>query len=72
MKTVVYNIEGMTCSGCTGSLEKLLLAEPGIEAATASFETDRCEVSLDPASVSDEDIAAIVDKAGFTYHGRVD
>ena len=52
METRTYHIEGMTCGGCTSSLEKRLLLEEGIETASASFETNSCEVTLDPAIVT--------------------
>ncbi len=69
METKTYNIDGMTCSGCTSALEKKLLEDPGIEAASASHENDSCDVTLDPAKVSDERIAEITDKAGFEFKG---
>lgn len=72
METRTYNIEGMTCGGCTGSLEKLLQQEAGIEAASASHEDNNCKVTLDPAQISDERIAEITDKAGFEFKGKAD
>ena len=72
METKIYNIDGMTCGGCTSSLEKKLLEEPGIEAASASHEANNCEVTLDPAKVSDERIAQITDKAGFEFKDKAD
>lgn len=72
METRTYNIEGMTCGGCTGSLEKLLQQETGIETASASHEDNNCKVTLDPAQISDERIAEITDKAGFEFKGKAD
>ena len=72
METRTYNIEGMTCSGCTGSLEKLLMQEAGIEKASASHEDNKCEVKLNPAQINDERIAEITDNAGFEYKGKAD
>ncbi len=70
METRTYNIDGMTCGGCTSSLEKLLMQEKGIESAKASHEDNNCQITLDPALVSDERIAEITDKAGFEFKGR--
>ena len=70
METRTYNIDGMTCGGCTSSLEKKLLEEEGIEKASASHENNSCEVTLDPAKVSDERVAEITEKAGFEFKGR--
>ncbi len=71
METRTYHIDGMTCGGCTGSLEKRLLTEAGIETASASHEDNRCTLTLDPAQVSDERIAEITSKAGFEFKGRI-
>ncbi len=70
METRTYQIEGMTCGGCTGSLEKRLLLEEGIKAASASFENNQCEVTLDPALITDERIEEITAKAGFEFKGK--
>ena len=70
METRTYKIEGMTCGGCTSSLEKLMRGEPGIETASASHEANSCEITLDPAKVSDERIAEITQKAGFEFKGK--
>jgi copper chaperone len=70
METVKYKVDGMTCGGCSGSLERLLNELDGVSQAKASHEDNSCEVTFDPAKVSDEKIAEIVDKAGFEYKGR--
>ncbi len=69
METKTYNIDGMTCGGCTSALEKKLLEDPGIESASASHENKSCEVTFDPTKVSDERIAKITEKAGFEFKG---
>ena len=70
MEKRTYHIDGMTCGGCTSSLEKKLLEEDGIESASASHEENCCEVTLDPTKVSDERIAQITEKAGFDFKGK--
>ena len=52
MEKRTYNIDGMTCGGCTSALEKKLLEDPGIETASASHENNSCEVTFDPAKMS--------------------
>lgn len=69
METKTYNIDGMTCGGCTDSMEKLFLQEAGIESASASHEKNHCEITFDPAKVTDERIAEITQKAGFEFKG---
>ncbi len=70
MEHRTYQIEGMTCGGCTGSLEKRLLLEEGIETVSASFESNSCEVTLDPAKIDDDRIEQITTKAGFEFKGK--
>ena len=72
MEKATYNVDGMTCGGCTSSLEKLLTKETGIDTATASFENNSCDIVFNPAIVSDEKIAEIVDKAGFEFKGKAE
>lgn len=71
METRMYSIKGMTCGGCSGSLERLLMQEPGIERAAASHLAGTCEVKLDPGRVSEQRIAEIVGKAGFELTGEM-
>ena len=70
METRTYNIDGMTCGGCTSSLEKVLLQQAGIEKAIASHEENNCQITLDPALVNDKIIAEITSKAGFEFKGK--
>jgi copper chaperone CopZ len=69
METKTYHIDGMTCGGCTSSLEKLLLQEQGITSASASHQDNTCRVTLDPAAVSDDRVAEITTRAGFEFKG---
>ena len=72
METRTYKVEGMTCGGCTSSLERLLNAEEGVEKASASHEQNNCTITFDPEKLSEQRIAEIVDQAGFEYKGRAD
>lgn len=57
-------VEGMTCAACTGRVERVLRAVPGVAGAVANLATRRVEVELwermDPARLS-----AVVAKAGY-------
>ena len=58
------SVEGMTCAACTGRVERVLKAQPGVVDAVANLMTRRAEVTLsqpvDPAL-----LAAAVSKAGY-------
>ncbi|MCL4065459.1 heavy metal translocating P-type ATPase [Pseudomonas sp. GX19020] len=62
--TVELSVEGMTCASCTGRVERVLKAQPGVISATANLATRRATVELwqtsDPAA-----LANAVTKAGY-------
>ena len=61
---VTLSVEGMTCAACTGRVERVLRAQPGVAAAVANLATRRAEIDLwqplDPAQ-----LAAVVTRAGY-------
>ena len=44
-------IEGMTCSGCAGQVERALSAVPGVTLARVNLAAERAEVVSDVASL---------------------
>jgi Cu+-exporting ATPase len=64
MTHVSLAVEGMTCAACTGRVERVLKAQPGVAGAVANLATRRAEVTLwEP--VSAETLAAVVTRAGY-------
>ncbi|MBP9185363.1 MAG: copper-translocating P-type ATPase [Fuscovulum sp.] len=63
-EVVTLAVEGMTCAACTGRVERVLKAQPGVAAAVANLATRRAQVTLweraDPAA-----LAAAVSRAGY-------
>ncbi|MEQ1501428.1 MAG: heavy-metal-associated domain-containing protein [Myxococcota bacterium] len=62
-----YKIEGMTCSGCVGSVTKALQAA-GVEVAEVSLEAHTARVK---GTFTDDRIRQAVEKAGYDFVGRV-
>jgi len=62
----VYKIEGMKCSGCSGTVQSALLQSDGISDAAVSHEEGTAMVTH---SLTDEDIARIVEEAGYHFAG---
>ncbi|KAF0170849.1 MAG: Cu2+-exporting ATPase [Rhodobacteraceae bacterium] len=61
---VTLAVEGMTCASCTGRVERVLKAQPGVADAVANLATRRAEVTLwQPVDAGF--LAAVVSKAGF-------
>jgi len=57
-------VEGMTCAGCAGRVERALAAVPGVASASVNLATRRATVegdALDPAA-----LRAAVEKAGYS------
>ena len=64
MEKVHLSVEGMSCAACTGRVERVLRAQPGVVAAQANLVTRRAEVTLSQA-VDVQALAAAVSKAGY-------
>ncbi|MCZ8088724.1 MAG: heavy metal translocating P-type ATPase, partial [Rhodobacteraceae bacterium] len=64
--TVVLGVEGMTCAACTGRVERVLRAQPGVKEAVANLALRRATVTLFEGGAGAEALAAAVTKAGYT------
>ena len=63
-RQVVLAVEGMTCAACTGRVERVLRAQPGVAGATANLATRAATVTL-WGPVDALGLAAAVARAGF-------
>ena len=61
---VDLKVEGMSCASCVGSVEKALLAVPGVSAASVNLATRGAQVSL-ARPVGVETLLAAVEAAGY-------
>ena len=66
-RTEIYKIEGMKCSGCSGSVQSALVQEKGVRSASVSHESGVAEISH---SLTDDEIVEIVQKAGYQVTGK--
>lgn len=65
MRHLVLNISGMTCSGCTSSVKKVLMALPGVTEVDVSLEHGNASVTYDPAKSDSEEFKTAIVAAGF-------
>jgi copper chaperone CopZ len=65
-KIIQMSIEGMHCDGCVRRVTNALSAVDGVR--VDSVEVGSATVATDPARVSPEQVAAAVDRIGFTAH----
>ncbi|MDP2314616.1 MAG: heavy metal translocating P-type ATPase [Pseudomonadota bacterium] len=59
-------VAGMTCAACATRIEKVLGRVDGVAEASVNFATERASVRYDPARARPADVAAAIERAGFT------
>jgi len=64
-RTVEIPVEGMTCTGCEGTIGSALLALPGVEACQASFEKKSVSVTYTVALTDEAKIAEAIRSTGY-------
>ncbi|MGQ0655289.1 MAG: heavy-metal-associated domain-containing protein [Betaproteobacteria bacterium] len=70
MKNVIFKVEGMHCSGCAATIQALLQRSDGVKKASASFDAGEARVLYDPALISDDQVACVIEQAGFRVTER--
>jgi len=65
-----FEIRGMTCAGCVRTIERRLLATPGVFAAEVNLAAGSARVTFDPAQVDAPRVAAAVASAGYEARPR--
>ena len=65
IKSYTYKIEGMTCSSCANSVEKVAKKMKGVENVVVNFATEKILVSYDADVINFGDIKSKVEKAGY-------
>ena len=63
--TLQLSVEGMTCASCTGRVERVLAAQPGVIEARANLAARRATVTMWEGAATAEALAGLVTKAGF-------
>lgn len=62
----LLQVEGMTCSSCSGAAEAALQAIPGVQAVTVNLLSGVAEVQYDPEIAGPRHLVDAVENAGFT------
>lgn len=65
-----FDIEGMTCSGCSSRLERKISALPGMERAEVNLLTKTMQVEYDEDSLGEGAIVEAVEAMGFSAARR--
>ncbi|CAN6276553.1 unnamed protein product [Urochloa humidicola] len=64
-KVAVFEVNGMSCAACAGSVEKAVKRLPGIHDAAVDVLGGRAQVLFYPAFVSEEKIREAIEDVGF-------
>ena len=59
-------VGGMTCAACATRIEKVLGRLEGVATASVNLATERATVDYDPAHASPADVAAAIERAGYS------
>jgi len=65
MASATINVTGMTCGGCTKSIENALDDEAGIHRVVADLDAGTVVVNFDDNIVQQSDIERTIKKIGF-------
>ncbi|HEY5974813.1 MAG TPA: heavy metal translocating P-type ATPase, partial [Geobacteraceae bacterium] len=60
-----FGVRGMHCASCVATLEKKLLASPGVTTAVVNLAQEEALVRFDPAALDQAGIFAVVTAAGY-------
>ena len=65
MKTKTFQVSGMTCNGCAGTVSNILNMQPGVEKAEATYPDNIAEVSFDENEISEDRMKEVVKMMGY-------
>ena len=65
METLTLPVQGMTCGNCARSVERKLLATPGVKTAVVDLAGARASVEYDTAQTNPGAIANAVRQLGY-------
>ncbi len=74
MTRYAFAVEGMTCAGCAGRVERTLSAIPGVAAARVNLAAERAEVEVTETTLSAGEIIQAVEAIGYVarFHASDD
>ncbi|NCB51994.1 MAG: copper-translocating P-type ATPase [Clostridia bacterium] len=66
MKNMSFKIGGMHCAACSAGIEKFLGKQAGVISVSVNIATERMDIIFDESLITGEQIAALVQKIGYT------
>jgi len=65
MASETIKVEGMTCGGCTKSIENALIEQPGVTKVTADLDASTVSIDFDAHAIQLTALEQAIEKAGF-------
>jgi len=65
MKTILFQLERLTCPSCIREIEEGLLSQEGVRFAKVLFHSNRVKVNYDDALISNEQLKKVLELHGF-------
>ncbi|NOY27636.1 MAG: heavy-metal-associated domain-containing protein [Oligoflexia bacterium] len=65
MSEIRIPVQGMTCGGCTASVERALSRVPGVDGSSASVKDAAVVVRFDPQQVAPDQLVQVIVGAGY-------
>jgi mercuric ion binding protein len=69
-RTVILEVQNMTCATCPLTVQQVLKRQPGVTDAKAEMKSASARVTYDPATIAPEALARAVTQAGFPARVR--
>jgi Cu+-exporting ATPase len=61
----VFQVKGMSCTGCSARLARVISKMPGVSKAQVDFETARMTVEYDETSTDVQKIVDMTEETGY-------
>ena len=70
MQTLSFDVSGMTCGGCTGSVQRMLSKIDGVSASEVTLSPGVATVVADPDRVTSAQIESAITGLGYPAKAR--
>ncbi|GGP23199.1 heavy-metal-associated domain-containing protein [Silvimonas iriomotensis] len=65
MQTAILKINGMSCSGCAGTVSRVLKNIEGVQSAAVNLDAGNAQVEFDPALTGPDAFKTAIEDAGY-------
>lgn len=70
MKTIVFQLEDLTCPSCIKKIESVLTKNEAVESARVLFNSSKVKVVVKNEETSAGKLAGLIEKVGYTVRSQ--